>query len=62
MLRDDTVRKETEDALQASKAAAEEANRLKDAFLAMPLARAANPLSAILLWSNMLSMRPVRRC
>ncbi len=57
VLRDETVRKQTEDMLQAAKTAAEDANRIKDEFLATLSHEIRTPLSAILLWVKMLKER-----
>lgn len=58
VLRDETDRKQSEAALYSSKAAAEEASRIKDEFLAILSHELRTPLSAVLLWAKMLSDRP----
>lgn len=55
VLRDETARKEIELALQTAKSAADEANRLKDQFLATMSHELRTPLSAILLWAGILN-------
>lgn len=54
VLRDDTVRKLADDAILASKNAAEAANRVEDEFLATLGHELRTPLSAILVWAKML--------
>jgi two-component system CheB/CheR fusion protein len=54
ILRDNTDRKQIEEALRESKRAAEAANEEKDQFLAMVSHELRTPLSAILLWSKLL--------
>jgi two-component system CheB/CheR fusion protein len=58
LLRDNTERKRTEDALNAAKEAAEEANASKDHFLATVSHELRTPLSALLLWAKMLTEGP----
>jgi two-component system, chemotaxis family, CheB/CheR fusion protein len=54
VLRDETARKEAEDATRSAKEAAELANRMKDDFLATLSHELRTPLGAILLWANLL--------
>jgi two-component system CheB/CheR fusion protein len=54
VMRDNTERKRTEEALRATKAAAEAANEEKDQFLAMVSHELRTPLSAVLLWAKLL--------
>ena len=55
VLRDETVRKQAEEAEQAAREAAELANRTKDEFLATLSHELRTPMSAILLWAKMLN-------
>lgn len=55
IFRDETARKAAEDALRASRVAAEQANHAKDEFLAVLSRELRTPLSAILLWTNLLN-------
>jgi CheY-like chemotaxis protein len=54
VLRDETGRREAEDALRLAKDAAEQANRTKDEFLATVSHELRTPVSAVLLWTNLL--------
>jgi CheY-like chemotaxis protein/nitrogen-specific signal transduction histidine kinase len=54
VMRDETYRKQSEHILQDSKRAAEDANHLKDDFLAVVSHELRTPLSGILLWSKLL--------
>jgi two-component system CheB/CheR fusion protein len=54
IMRDETVRKQAEESLNASKLAAEDANRIKDDFLATLSHELRTPLGAILLWTKLL--------
>jgi len=54
IMRDETVRKQAEEALNESKAAAEQANRIKDDFLATLSHELRTPLGAILLWTKLI--------
>lgn len=58
VLRDNTDRKQAEDALKAAKEAAEDANASKDHFLATVSHELRTPLSALLLWAKMLTDGP----
>ena len=58
VLRDETNRKHSEDAMQASKDAAELSNRVKDEFLATLSHELRTPLSSILIWSKLLRGSP----
>ena len=57
VLRDETVRKQAEEAENAALEAAELANRTKDEFLATLSHELRTPLSAILLWAKMLNSK-----
>lgn len=57
VLRDESARKQLEDAEKAALEAAELANRTKDEFLATLSHELRTPLSAILLWAKMLSSK-----
>jgi PAS domain S-box-containing protein len=54
VLRDETARREAEEALQSAKDAAELANRTKDEFLATLSHELRTPLASILIWSKLL--------
>ncbi len=54
VMRDDTERRNTDQALFSAKQLAEESNRIKDHFLATLSHELRTPLSAILLWGNLL--------
>lgn len=56
IMRNETVRKHAEEVLQAAKESAEQANRMKDDFLASLSHELRTPLSAILLWSKILDI------
>lgn len=57
ILRDETLRKQGEEALLNAKRAAEAANQMKDEFLATLSHELRTPLSTILLWAKMLKDR-----
>jgi PAS domain S-box-containing protein len=57
VLQDDTERKRAEEELRRAKAAAEEANRAKDAFLAMLSHELRTPLTPALMVASLLEMR-----
>ncbi len=54
VLRDETLRKQSEETMEAARKAAELANQLKDDFLATLSHELRTPLSAVLLWVKML--------
>lgn len=54
LLRDDTIRKTSEEALRSAKRAAEAANEAKDQFLANVSHELRTPLSAMVLWTSLI--------